>query len=322
MPGFVKIDGDIFGSSIMEEKPVTRLVWFFFLASADKTGKVDETHKALARRFNLPLGDVEKAIGDLEQPDEISRSPAEDGRRIVRLDEHRAWGWQIVNYALYRNARNAEERRAYKTAHQAAQRAVERSADAGEGDCPQLSTAVHTSPPVDNVDRRGPMQSAEADAEAEAEKTKRPASPSASFEMPSEWRNLGISKQEARALTLLVEHPEKIDVDGVKASHVTEERAMRLERLHHLAELVGVSNITWADTSLELWSAWCAKARVKAKPRLPVGSTKDWRREVEILRTLRERTHLERREALTQGELKGWRGFEWEWIKRNDRRMA
>ena len=329
MPGFVKIDGDIFGSSLMEEKPVTRLVWFFFLASADKTGKVDETHKALARRFNLPLGDVEKAIEDLEQPDEISRSPAEDGRRIIRLDEHRAWGWQIVNYALYRNARNAEERRAYKTAHQASQRAAERSTDAEErlavlvdvGACPQLSTAVHTSPRVDNVDRCRPMQKQSADAEADAEKAKSAASPPSPSSMPLEWRNLGITKAEAAELAVLVEHPERIDPDAMRATHVTDEKAMRIERLHLLAELVVVSEgFAAADTSLQLWCSWRLKARAKAKPRLPAASTKDWRNEVETLRKLRER--VERRVGITMGELNGWRGFEWAWVEKAPRRSS
>jgi len=152
-----------------------------------------------------------------------------------------------------------------------------------------------------------------------AEKTKRAASPSVSFKMPSEWQNLGISSPEARALSLLIENPKKVDVNGVKASHVTDEKSMRLERLHHLAELIAVSNITETDTSLQLWCAWRVKARVKARPRLASTSTKDWRNEVETLRKLRERI-LQRRAALTLGELNGWRGFEWEWVRGIERK--
>lgn len=347
MPGFVKIDGDIFGSSIMEEKGNTRLVWFFFLAAADRHGRVDQTHQSLARLYNLPLADVEEAIHDLEQPDEISRSPAEDGRRIVRLDKNRAWGWQIVNYEMYRNARNAEERRAYKTHHQAEKREQLREADrkyveAGNAaieatggevreaerlarqtqgiDCPQLSTGVHSCPRVDNVDRRGPMQSAEAEAEAEAEKTKSAASPPSPSSMPPEWRNLGISKAEARALVLLVEDPGTVDAAAVRASHVTDEKAMRLERLHLLAELIAVSaGYAASDTSLQLWCSWRSKARAKASPRLKADSQKDWRNEVETLRKLRERI-MDRRAAIAAGELNGWRGFEWDWADRQERR--
>ncbi len=145
------------------------------------------------------------------------------------------------------------------------------------------------------------------------EKTKSAASPRVSFEIPPEWRNLGLSKAEARTLTELVEHPERIDPDGKRASHVTDEKAMRTERLHLLAELVLASNITFTDTSLQLWCAWRAKARAKAKPRLRADSQQDWRNEVETLRKLRERIE-ERWFAIGAGELHGWRGFEWKWM--------
>lgn len=47
----------------------------------------------------------------LESPDDESRSPEEQGRRIVRLDEHRAWGWCVVNYCKYRAIRDEDDRR-------------------------------------------------------------------------------------------------------------------------------------------------------------------------------------------------------------------
>ncbi len=34
-------------------------------------------------------------------------------RRITRLDEHRDWGWQIVNYGMFRGLRTAEDRKSY-----------------------------------------------------------------------------------------------------------------------------------------------------------------------------------------------------------------
>jgi hypothetical protein len=36
------------------------------------------------------------------QPDPYSRSSAAGGARLVLLDEHRDWGWQIVNHQSYR----------------------------------------------------------------------------------------------------------------------------------------------------------------------------------------------------------------------------
>jgi len=83
------------------------------IALADKDGVVDMTAQALSARTSIPLEIIEKGIADLEAPDKVSRTPDEDGRRIVLLDEHRPWGWRITNYQKYREIRTAEERREY-----------------------------------------------------------------------------------------------------------------------------------------------------------------------------------------------------------------
>ncbi len=80
---------------------------------ADKEGVVDMTPDALARRTTIPLEIIEKGIDALELPDPDSRSPDEEGRRIVRLSDDRSWGWRIVNYDHYRKLRSEEERREY-----------------------------------------------------------------------------------------------------------------------------------------------------------------------------------------------------------------
>ena len=123
--GFTKLSHSIFGSSIMEEDPQTRLVWVFMLAAADKSGCVDVTRAALARMFNLPEPWVIEAIDKLEQADDSSRSPAEEGRRLIRIDEHRNWGWKIVNHGLYRNTRDDDDRRTYERKYHANRRAIE-----------------------------------------------------------------------------------------------------------------------------------------------------------------------------------------------------
>ncbi len=112
--GFAKIDTGILGSSIMEEDPITRLVWILMLVESDRYGVVDSTVAALARRFNLKPEQVSVAIDVLLRPDAESKSPASEGRRLVLLDKHRKWGWKIVNHALYRDARDPQERLDYK----------------------------------------------------------------------------------------------------------------------------------------------------------------------------------------------------------------
>jgi len=78
------------------------------LVLADQNGVVDMTHDAIARRTNVPLKIVQAAITELEQPDKRSRSSQFDGARLQRLDDHRDWGWVIVNYRHYRSIANAE----------------------------------------------------------------------------------------------------------------------------------------------------------------------------------------------------------------------
>lgn len=78
---------------------------------ADSEGVIDYTPPALARRTGIPLEIIEHGIEKLQQPDPYSRSPDSDGRRIVLLDEHRPWGWSIVNYEHYRDMSRASDRR-------------------------------------------------------------------------------------------------------------------------------------------------------------------------------------------------------------------
>jgi len=90
---------------------------------ADKDGVVDMTAEAIARRTTIPLDIIQTGITALEQPDPHSRTPDEDGRRIIKLSDDREWGWRIVNYIHYRNIRSQEERREYMRNYQRKRRA-------------------------------------------------------------------------------------------------------------------------------------------------------------------------------------------------------
>jgi hypothetical protein len=81
------------------------------LAHADRNGDVDIHPRAIADEVGLPEPDVRAALLCLESTDAESRTPTEDGRRIIRMDAHRAWGWRIVNHAKYRAIRSEEDRR-------------------------------------------------------------------------------------------------------------------------------------------------------------------------------------------------------------------
>lgn len=104
---FAKVFAQILDSSLAEDYKV-RLVFEDMLKLADKDGMVDITRESISRRTNVPLDIVCHGIAELEKPDASSRSPDMSGRRIVRLDEHRDWGWRIVNFSKYRESATKE----------------------------------------------------------------------------------------------------------------------------------------------------------------------------------------------------------------------
>ena len=154
-------DGSLYG----QFEPLA--VFMAMLALTDQHGDVDVSPRKIAGSLGCPLDFVERGIEALMQPDPESRTPKEDGRRIVPLlndeDEPRPFGWRIVNYGKYRSIRNEEERRAYKRDWARNKRAAQRVAD--DVDSGQESTAV---------DRSGPQKThteAEADTEVLRKRT-------------------------------------------------------------------------------------------------------------------------------------------------------
>lgn len=109
---FAKVFEQIFDSTVARDYTV-RHMFIDLLILADPTGAVDMTYDAIARRTNVPQETVERCINELCQPDVKSRSPLEDGKRLIPLDSRRDWGWKIVNYAHYRKIRDQEARRSY-----------------------------------------------------------------------------------------------------------------------------------------------------------------------------------------------------------------
>ena len=71
-----------------------------------ENGIVDMTRTALARRFNIPIEDLNRCIEMLESPDAQSRDVEFEGRRIEKIDQHRDWGWVILNWAKYEEIKN------------------------------------------------------------------------------------------------------------------------------------------------------------------------------------------------------------------------
>lgn len=92
------------------QRPDTWALFVFLMAHADAQGVVDMTPAAISARSGIALDRVRAGLSELEQPDAESRTPDQDGVRIVRLDTHRSWGWRIVNYLKYRTSTPAERK--------------------------------------------------------------------------------------------------------------------------------------------------------------------------------------------------------------------
>ena len=95
----------------------------------DADGVVDMTPKAISGRTGIPIEHIQAGIEVLESPDPYSRTPDEEGRRIIRLDEHRPWGWYLVNHEKYKKMVNAEDVRERNRQRKAIQRNKKKNAE-------------------------------------------------------------------------------------------------------------------------------------------------------------------------------------------------
>lgn len=110
-----KIFGQMYEGTLASRGPWEALVTFQqLIVLANRHGEVDMTPEVISRRTTIPLEIIQKGLAVLAQPDPDSRTPDEDGRRIVLLDPHRSWGWRLVNYLKYCKIRSEEDRREYQ----------------------------------------------------------------------------------------------------------------------------------------------------------------------------------------------------------------
>jgi hypothetical protein len=98
-------DGTLYG----HWEAIVTMQQLVVLASPD--GVIDMTPNAIAARTSIPLDIIRKGLTVLESPDPYSRTPGDEGRRIVPLDDHRPWGWRLVNHGKYMRLRNMAEKR-------------------------------------------------------------------------------------------------------------------------------------------------------------------------------------------------------------------
>lgn len=102
---YVKLFASILKSSVWDETPTTRIVWITFLLEADEHGFVKGVERGLARIANVTAEQFRAAVEVLEAPDIESQDQDFGGRRLEKVEG----GWQVLNYAKYREIRTREQ---------------------------------------------------------------------------------------------------------------------------------------------------------------------------------------------------------------------
>ena len=113
--GWTPVFSTVFTGTLCGKYPDTA-AWMFFLALADKNGVVDMTPQAISALTGMPVDVLMPCIERFEQPDPYSRTSDEDGRRLVRIDPARPWGWRVVNHSKYRERARKQAWDAERTA--------------------------------------------------------------------------------------------------------------------------------------------------------------------------------------------------------------
>jgi hypothetical protein len=175
-------------------KPDEILVFTNLLAHTTRDGVVDKHFRAIAEETGLTIEAVKAAIEVLESPDPESRSPEADGARIVRIDEHRVWGWRVVNHGKYRAIKNEEDRAEQNRLAQ--QRYRERQNGSAIS---KNAYSKQSKPRVSNDKPDKPMQSqmhkAESDAETKAQAISK--SRGSRLEIDEFFRSIDLSPRDA-----------------------------------------------------------------------------------------------------------------------------
>jgi hypothetical protein len=199
--GYTPIFDTVFEGSLCGKYPDTA-VWLYMLALADWRGEVDKTPEFISALTGMPLGDLKAGISNLSSPDPRSRSHAEEGRRLIPIDDHRDWGWKIVNIQKYRDkasgidqvkdGRNAAKVRRHKEGH--------RRTPADTGETTGTPTHTHTQtreesvPPPEGLDIK-----AWAEWEAYRKSIKKPISLASRIRAQEQMAKLGDRQSEAVA---------------------------------------------------------------------------------------------------------------------------
>ena len=167
MPNYTKLFNSIVTSTIWSEDDKTRIIWITMLALADQNGEVQASIPGLARLAGVQIADVESALVKFTEPDNYSRTPDNQGRRIAMIDG----GWELLNHAKYRRMASLADKKESSASRQ--KRFRDRNAPVTLSNAPSVTSNAPVTLEVAKVTLLSDIAEAEAEAEAEADKSKR-----------------------------------------------------------------------------------------------------------------------------------------------------
>lgn len=124
-------EGSMYGSG-----PVVFALWGYMIANSDGDGHVELNTKRVADTIGTTVEEIENALKFLASPDEKSRNPEEEGRRIVAIGP---FHWRLVSFRKYRDLKNQEQKRDYMRGYMRERRAGERSEQEESDDLAEMN---------------------------------------------------------------------------------------------------------------------------------------------------------------------------------------
>jgi hypothetical protein len=101
MSGYTPAFADMYMGTLFGRWPAAA-VWATLLPLIDKQGRIDMSPQAISGMTGWPLELLELGIQQLMEPDPGSRTPDNEGRRLIPIDPTRPWGWIAVTHAKHR----------------------------------------------------------------------------------------------------------------------------------------------------------------------------------------------------------------------------
>lgn len=112
---FAKIYRKIYDGPLGKD-PMRRAIFMDMCVLADAQGRVELDYPYIAAVTGWPAEILVDKLAELTRPEPASGNQRQEGAPLRLLNPDRPYGWQIVNYAYYRNLRlrNNERRLAYR----------------------------------------------------------------------------------------------------------------------------------------------------------------------------------------------------------------